>query len=812
MYTLNEAIQPFKPAIKLEKLISRKKLGSLRAFSITSCLAGGTTAAFLYFFPEIGGEYGMYRNVAAGVSLLGITIWLDSFLATVYHNNYYFSAIRSAIDAEESNEITYEVAQTTLTNPDDVALAFVSSNFGQTILLRSGITLEQIQLYLKSPRLIITATMVTIPDGELFSLIGLGKYLLQNDVQFTTMLQTAGVQSDTYIGALRWVINTHHEEKHLTRWWSRDNLAQTKSLGRELTTGTAYLLQKFSKDIRTSAVFSMITRDRAYAGEKVTEIEQSLARQKAANVLLIGEAGVGKMDLIMELQRRAQTGQSLASLENEQFIVLDTNRLFAVCSDKQSLEQTILALVGEAMAAGHITIVIENLSAVITEASAVGVHLPELLDEFLAIPDLHIIATDTPAAYHSHLETLGGFVRRFTEIDIATPDNKATVQILQKIALRTERIHNLLFTYGSLTAVAAAADRYIVTGVMPDKAITLLETVATHARSNSIAVITADLVYTVTSQVTGVPAGPVGAEERDRLLNLEDQIHQLVIGQTKAVTAIATTMRRARTGMQAGDKPMGSFLFLGPTGVGKTETAKALATVFFGGEHTMQRLDMSEYSGDQALTQLIGDSEHPGALATLLREHPYCVLLLDEFEKASQSIHDLFLQILDEGVFTDGRGQQVNARNTIIIATSNAGSRLILETVQSRQTLTHLDQNIIDTIIADGTYRPELINRFDSTVLFEPLTIEEQASVAQLLLKELYKRIQSQGYQLQVDDSLITLLVEKGYHPEFGARPMQRVLQDVVEAKVADKILSGSLQKGDSIILSQTDFTEAELA
>jgi ATP-dependent Clp protease ATP-binding subunit ClpA len=220
---------------------------------------------------------------------------------------------------------------------------------------------------------------------------------------------------------------------------------------------------------------------------------------------------------------------------------------------------------------------------------------------------------------------------------------------------------------------------------------------------------------------------------------------------------------------------------------------------------------MSEYSGAEALTQLIGTTDHPGTLPTLLREHPYCVVLLDELEKANQSVHDVFLQILDEGMFTDGRGEQVNARNTIIIATSNAVSQLILETVQSRQTLAHLNQTIIDRVIADGLFRPELINRFSSTIIFEPLSIEEQGQVAGMMLRDLRERIKSKGYDLVVGQELLQILVQKGYHPEFGARPMQRVMQDMLEEKVAQKIIAGTVHKGDTISLTVADFTTTEL-
>jgi len=814
MYTLFDSIQPFKPAVRLEQFIPRRTLGSMRAFGLATFLIGGAVAATLHFFPEGFANYYMYRQYAAGVSLLGLALWTDTLLAICYHNNYYFRGLNSILGLEATTVTgaTYDVAAVVLTNPDDVGAAFVASNFGQSVLLRSGLTPDQITTYVHSNRQPLTASMVTIPNTEAFSLIGLGKHLLAHDAAFAELLHHNGILPEHFIGSLRWVVGTYHQEKRLTRWWSRDNLSKTSQIGAELSYGYAYQLMRYAKNIQTTAVFSTLTRDSSFAAEKVLEIEATLARSQSANVLLIGEAGVGKTDLIMEVKRRMQTGEAIDSLVNEHIVVLDTGRLFANHQSKQSLELTLLSMFNEAAHAGHNTIVIENLSTVIKEAEAAGVYLPELLDEYLALPNLHFIATDTPSAYHGHLEALGGFTRRFAEILIETPDDSATVRVLQNIAQLEETRRHVFFTYGSLVAIAAAANRYIVEGVMPDKAVSLLLEVASNAHSQNNQYINADFVYTFVSQKTGVPAGPIKDTERDLLLNLEDKLHNQVVGQHAAIAAIAKTMRRARAGIQASDKPMGSFLFLGPTGVGKTETAKALAQVFFGGEHTMQRIDMSEYSGSEALARLIGTSDTAGTLPTLLREHPYSVILLDEFEKASQSVHDVFLQVLDEGIFTDGRGQRVNARNTIIIATSNAGSRLIIETVQSRQSLQHLNAAIIDNIISEGLFRPELINRFSSTIIFEPLSIEEQGQVASLMLKDLNTRIKQKGYDLVVGEALLDTLVQKGYHPEFGARPMQRVMQDMLEEKVAQKIITGSINKGDTISLTKADFTSAELA
>lgn len=809
MITLEDSIKEYTPVISLTSVLSRRTLSLLRKVSFTGMILYALGAASsLYFFD------GSFSYPLLGCTALFAAVWLEQLLTFSYHNSYYFRGLNSLIGIEEENSTgaTYDVAEATLKHKHDVALAFCLSNFGSQALLRSGISTEAIEAFLHGPRQKITTAMVMLPENEIFSLIGLGKYLLVHDVAFKKLFSQAGISEEIFLGALRWVVGSYHQEKRLLRWWSKDNLSRTEGIGREWAYGTAYLLERFSRDIRTSAIFSTISRDSSFANEKVHEIESALVRSKDSNVLIIGEPGVGKIDLVMEVVRRMNTGTSLHAIVGKQVIVLDTNRLFAVHQSKQDLEVTLLRLFDEALTAGNIIIVIENLSTFVREAETMGVFIPELLDEFLALPQLQIIATDTPGAYHTYLEKLGAFSRRFVEVLIDKPDLTATTRILQGVALQTETRYQVVFTYAGLHAISVSADRYIVEGVMPDKAIQLLLDVAASAKVQNASIITEDLVYQIVSEKTGVPAGPIKDHERDLLLHLEDRLHQQVIGQQDAINAIARAMRRARAGIQTADRPIGSFLFLGPTGVGKTETAKALAKVFFGGEEKMQRLDMSEFSNEDALLRLIGDSETPGVLPTMLREHPYCVLLLDEFEKSARVVHDLFLQILDEGVFTDGRGTKVNARNTIIIATSNAGSQLILKTVQQRKELSTLTPMIIDHIVAAGIYRPELINRFDSTIVFEPLTISEQTEVASLMLGGLYERVRERGYEVAVSRDLLDALVEKGYSPEFGARPMLRVLQDVIEEKVAQKIIKGTVQKGDKIPLTKADFTEAELA
>jgi len=335
----------------------------------------------------------------------------------------------------------------------------------------------------------------------------------------------------------------------------------------------------------------------------------------------------------------------------------------------------------------------------------------------------------------------------------------------------------------------------------------LLEELSAKARNSGNNLIKREDVEEILHIKTGIPGSSVSDKEKATLLELENLLHRRVIGQDEAVKAISDSMRRSRSGITNPNRPIGSFLFLGPTGVGKTETAKSLADVFFGGDTEMIRLDMSEFSASDALNRLIGDfvTHKPGVLVSRLREKPYGLLLLDEFEKANSEVHDLFLQILDEGVFSDMRGEEVNALHTIIIATSNAGSDLIWNLMSENKNLSNVREQIIDHIIDTGIFRPELINRFDSSIIFRPLNSFELTKIAEKILERLNKRLSGQGYEISFTPDLIARLVKIGGDPKFGARPIERAVKERIEGAIAKKILEGTLKMGEKLALNASD-------
>lgn len=791
-----------------EQNLGRTSLTSLRIVFFVlfaSCL-------LTIILTEQAGEE--YSDALLGSTLIFFALWLEQILLYCYHNSFYFRGFDSQIGSSGKNAtgISYEVAQILLSNEADITAAFIKSDLGCEVLVRSGLTAEDCAAFITSNRTFLTADSLPLQNTKTTDLFHLGKYIYMYDNSFKQWLEDHAVTKTLLIGALQFVFKNYVAQKRRQRWWSRDQLSLHSGLGRELSTGVPYELEKFSYPLSAHDIVISDTTSTASHLQVIQKIEEILARNRAANILLIGEGRHEGLDILAAVQARVGKGVGLNALAGLEFFVLDYKQLLAAYSDKNDLENELTIILEQAAEAGTYVIVIPEISHFIAEAALFDVDIPELLAVYLAIPTLHCIGIDKPHNYHSKLRPIDSFVRRFEEILLENSTVSDTIKILEPIALRQESRRGVLFTYNALTSVAENADRYLTDGVMPERAIDLIHDIAKSAQKQGIVVIKKEFVDAYVSEKTGIPVGPISQTEQDRLMHLEDILHERVIGQDKVVRAIARTIRRARVDITRADKPIGSFLFLGGTGVGKTETAKALAYTFFGSEANMIRFDMSEYSSNHTLGYLIGDQNGTGSLTDKLQEHPYSLVLLDEFEKAAEAVQDLFLQILDEGYFTSTDGRRINARNTIIVATSNAGSDLIRKTAGIRAQLPNLDSDIINHIIENRVFKPELINRFDSTIIFEPLKKDELLNIAKLMVGDLTKRVMSQGYHLVVTPALLARLVEQGYDPTAGGRAITRVLQDVLEEKIAKKIISGEVRVGGYLNLDVTDFTTEELA
>lgn len=796
----------FRSVIRYDATLGRTSLSTFRiSFFILFILC----SLSLILSAEINN--GEYDEALLGSTLIFFALWLEQVLLFCYHNSFYYKGFDSIISSADKHTqgITYEVAALLLSNEADVTMGFSTSLLGSEVLVRCNISQIEVAHFLASNRVFIPSASIPLIERTT-TMYDIGNYLYAHDQSFSTFLTNKGVRPETYLGSLQFVETRHTQIKRQTRWWSRDRLSLHAGIGRSLSTGMAFNLDRFS-----TAVITPSFGNNHYTPAELRHIltmEEILASDRASNILVITEDETRALTLLGELSKRVVHGSGLNALAGLRFRILNTSELLSAFLEKNAFETALIEILDQAAKTGTNVIIIPRMSNFVTACAHRGVSIPDILEVYLALPTIHCIGMDTSHNYHSVLQPHVGLLRRFEEIVFESTSLSDTLAILQPLVNRQESRRGVIFTYDAMVAVTKGAERYITEGAMPEKAINVIHDIAKDAQRHGTILITVPVVQTYLADKTGIPVGPISLEEKDRLLHLEQILGTRIVGQLEAVSAIARTMRRARVDIERSDKPIGSFLFLGPTGVGKTETAKALAHTFFGNESTMVRFDMSEFSAAHTLGYLIGDNNGTGMLTDKLQEHPYCLLLLDEFEKAHPSVHDLFLQILDEGHFTNTHGTHVNARNTIIIATSNAGSDLIRKTTAIRKSTPYLEEDVINHIIETKVFKPELINRFDSTIIFEPLSEKDLGSVAQLLLKDLSTRVLDRGYHIQITPELTNFIVTKSFTLKSGGRGLNRVIQDLIEEKIAQKIISGETNIGGYLTVSLSDFSAQELS
>jgi ATP-dependent Clp protease ATP-binding subunit ClpC len=450
----------------------------------------------------------------------------------------------------------------------------------------------------------------------------------------------------------------------------------------------------------------------------------------------------------------------------------------------------------------------------LTAGSEHTMDLSALLAEALSRGISFLIATTTPEAYAGAIESssLGRFLQK---VDVAEPDVSTTVNILESKMGGIENQNSVFFSFDALEKCVSLSDRYLHETYLPAKAIELAQEVALETRQKKgvNTMVVGDDVARVMAEKTGIPLTKVGEDEKEKLLHFEDRLHGRVIGQTEAVKTVAAALRRARAELRSGKRPIANFLFLGPTGVGKTELAKAVAETYFGNEKAMLRFDMSEYQDVASLHRLIGnpDSKEGGQLTEAVRREPFAIVLLDELEKAHPNILNLFLQVMDDGRLTDAAGRTIDFTNTILIATSNAGTTYIQEAVKEGRPLEEIKTRLLEQELK-GIYRPEFLNRFDAVMVFKPLTLDDVRQIAYLMLKQVSERLEMKGFRFRAEDAAVEELAKKGFDPLFGARPLRRVIQDDVENAVANLLLTGGVKPRETIVLVASGQLEVEKA
>jgi ATP-dependent Clp protease ATP-binding subunit ClpA len=804
------------PAVVLEKFSSHRGRGLTRTallwlLGVIFILMLITPSMGRYdIIPDlIGNWFRDHANSLRGLFFMVFSLWASAYMLEAFYRSYYF----------RQTKVDYDVAKLAFLSNGDITEGFLKSDIGQYAMLRLGISDEAVEKFIDSAdvkddekheysRTKLKDSQMNLDVDLSQSFIGIKDYghaLYQNDKTFADFLSRYNITEELFLGALKWVDNDEWQVRNAERWWSRERLSRIQSVGRNWSFGKTYTIEKFGHRIMSDPVYSSLGDKWRIHMKDVESIERILIKTSGANVMLVPPTTEIGMEVVASLGKMLLTGKVLTELEDRRIFVIDTNLLITEAKNRSQLEENVVSILAQANKAGNIILVIPHMDTFIDGAAQIGVDIASLFAEVLSAPNIHIVGISGQKGFHESVETNNDLMQHFEKIKIEDADQGTGLRILLDESHFVERKTGVFFLYQSLHKIAKSAERFFVGATYSDKIIDLLEEVANKVNADKRKIVTIEDINDVVAIKTGVPQGKIEEDEREQLNSLEDILHRRVIGQNEAIETIADVMRRGRAGITNPKRPIGSFLFIGPTGVGKTETTKALAENFFKSEEDIMRLDMSEFNGADAVEKLIG-SHHGdvGVLAEKILNKQYGVLLLDEFEKTTSKVMDLFLQILDEGQFTDGRGKKINARNLIIVATSNAGSDLIYKGQKTKQ-------EIVDAIIDQKIFKPELLNRFDSVVLFHVLNEDHLRKIAKLMLQKLDKRLSDKGLKIDINDDLLNYLIKVGSNQKFGAREMNRAIQDEVEGLIAEKIVAGKLANNSSVTFEVNNSGKLEI-
>lgn len=688
------------------------------------------------------------------------------------------------------------------------------------------------------------------------------------------ILSRMGVRREDIVDEIRKVLSTHVK-------------GDVSTSGDSETPNTLGELGDFAIDLNEQAkqgkIDPVIGRDK-----EITRVIQILSRRTKNNPVLIGEPGVGKTAIAEGLAQRIVQGDVPEVLRNKRIISISLSAMLAGAKYRGEFEERLKKAIDEVQQHDDMIVFIDEIHTLVGAGAAEGaMDAANILKPALARGTFQVIGATTLDEYKKNIEKDAALERRFQPVQVGEPSEEDALQILYGLRDRYEAFHKAKITDDALKAAVTLSSRYIADRFLPDKAIDVMDEAASKVRMNVFSaapdvkaledrlasiqkekeaaitaqeyekaatlrdeekevteaiaskkeaakeeskeklVVTEDDIAAVVAQWTGIPVAKIAEEESQTLLHLEDELHKRVVGQDEAVVAVAKAVRRARAGLKDPKRPMGSFLFLGPTGVGKTELARALAASLFGDESAMIRLDMSEYMEKHTVSRLVGAPpgyvgyEEGGQLTDAVRRKPYSVILLDEVEKAHADFFNILLQVLDDGRLTDSQGRTVDFRNTVIIMTSNLGSKALQKDNAALGFLAgkNEDEAKAETVMFEEAkksaleavkrhFRPEFLNRIDDMIVFHPLTKEDLKQIVHILMKDVTKRLSNMDMKLEISDAAMDKLVEEGSDFAYGARPLKRAIQRLIEDPVSDLILQGGAKEGSTI---HVDFIDDDM-
>jgi ABC-type multidrug transport system fused ATPase/permease subunit len=733
--------------------------------------------------------------VVLGGIIVVAGVYLELCMLRLFVNSVYYSGLASKTGKGNYHQtgITYDVASVLASDQADMTRSFLSSTFGTHIYVRCELTQEVVAAWLASDRQKIPAATLYLHTERATTLIDVVDCILTHDTAFTQFLSQHGVTADTVRGTAALVFSAYYESKRAERWWSRDALSQRGSLGRTLTLGAWREYVPY-----TTAITPLSTLTATESLHYITHMSEVLQAKRDSNLVMIAPDEATSLTLVAHLQHALTTGTALGGVNSMSLITIDHDDILATQVSTIAIEAVLREILGAAEQAGNMTVVVSDLTNINNRYLTRGVQFMHILEEFMTASQVHVILVTTPGEYGLIRKDALTLIKRCHEIIIEPLSVQRMTLLLAPELFRYETTTRTIMSYPALLAIAEVALTYDAPTLESGRR--LLITVIEHYHNQPL--ITRDLTLAHLGSTLNVPLGPIGEVERDVLLSLEGLMHQTIVGQERALGAISSALRRRRANLIDTTEPFASFLFLGPSGVGKTETAKTIARVYFGGEASMMRLDMSEYAEAGSTTRLLGLGAGIGVLEQHLANHPRGLILLDEFEKAHPDVTELFLQILDEGSITTSSGTVLSFRPHMIIATSNAGSDLIARTSQTRALTPVLDSDVIAHITQKQILSSELIGRFSDVILFDALTPTDELTIAEQILTTLKHKTEAQGFALAYEAGIGAAIVARAHDAQFGARPLRHAIEHTIEDIIATKIIRGDIRRGDTITIT----------
>jgi ATP-dependent Clp protease ATP-binding subunit ClpC len=625
----------------------------------------------------------------------------------------------------------------------------------------------------------------------------LESYLLSTEEK-TKLLFNKEIKKEDLESIIAWGKNLFPQEKKPFRFnfWG-------EGMGESWVHGWTYETSKYMVDTTSEAV-----NCKPMIVGRIIERKQAIeALGRNRSCLLVGEPGSGRGTFVRALANESYNGELKGNLYHQRFFELMIDALLAGTQNQGDLEGRLKDFITEISHSESVVIYIPSFENILG-ASTFNTDLSGAIVPYLQKEKIRIIANITPASYKRFVEPHHTLADLFESIKFEEPPREVALKMLLQKSSEIERVRKITVSYKAITEAVNLADKYLQGKVMPGTAVTLLEDAAAAVCNKCKKNVERQDIIERVEEKTKIAVGKPKEEEKELLLNLEKELHKRIIGQNEAISQVSEALRRLRAGLSNPKKPI-SFLFLGPTGVGKTETAKALSSIYYGSESEMIRFDMSEYSTDESVERFLGGIAGSRGMTDAVFDNPCSLILLDEFEKSNQKIRDLFLQILDDGRLSDNKGKTVSFADNIIIATSNAGSEYIREEVGKGKAVDKIFQkSLLEVLQEKGIFRPEFLNRFDGIIVFEPLKEEEVLQIVKMLLVGLSKKLEEKDIDVNFDDKIVGKIAGEGFDKQFGARPLKRFIQNSIEDLLAQKILREEIKRGDKVVLSTNDVNE----